>query len=700
MLALLLCYSINALGSGKTDEFSKKFGLIPAPQKVELLSGGGISYNTIQAVHLQGMAKMPVLYGELKGLPLSDKSAAGILTLNLSDNKNLPNSPEGYVLQIKNGQVTIHARSQAGLFYGCQTLLQLLTDAHDQQIKIPSCRITDYPDIAYRAVHLDLKHHLDHISYYYQMMDRLARVKINAVIVEFEDKLRYRNTPVIGASDAISVEQFAALSRYAHERNIEISPLVQGLGHASYILKHAQYKHLREDSTSDWAFSPLDSGTYKLLFSMYGEAMKATPYGKYLHVGGDEVGSLGTSALSKKSGMAPFELQMYWLDRVCEFAKRHHRIPIFWDDMVFKLAGLYKTTYDADMPEEKVNELWKENSKKLNENIQLFPKNCVYMRWNYSSPALPGDIKAINWYQSHHLNAMAATAAQTTWTMMPRNHSNFQPIKDFCRITADKNLKGILCTVWDDSSPHYETVWRGLYFFALFSWNDDDISLKDAESMFRHRFYGPALSDSSHEFQDSLEQELYFWETALLDKGSRKKTENIDLIALPDRKDGGTWSKKYAKKITDAQVTIDQYKVTGNRINAATQKARRNRYSLSLMNQLNNLQIYPAKLILLLKDYDQAKDPDKHEKLKQIVRYAKSFDSIRHQFEQVFSETRVLNKPDGYQLDQNHHRHWANTTLNSDWMYLIEMKMNNEIAKWAKENMIRDPSVKLLNKDL
>jgi hypothetical protein len=76
--------------------------------------------------------------------------------------------------------------------------------------------------------------------------------------VEFEDKLKYERSPVVGASHAISIQDFEALSNYAYERNIEISPLVQGIGHASFILKHPEYKHLRDDSTSDWSFDPLN----------------------------------------------------------------------------------------------------------------------------------------------------------------------------------------------------------------------------------------------------------------------------------------------------------------------------------------------------------------------------------------------------------------------------------------------------------
>ncbi len=56
--------------------------------------------------------------------------------------------------------------------------------------------------------------------------------------------------------------------------------------------------------------------------------------------------------------MTPFQLQMYWLNKVCKFAEEHNRIPVFWDDMVFKLSGLYRTTYDSEMPQQVVDNLW------------------------------------------------------------------------------------------------------------------------------------------------------------------------------------------------------------------------------------------------------------------------------------------------------------------------------------------------------
>lgn len=632
---------------------------------------------------LDGPDKKPVFGKSLAGLKQALSPAAGVITLKITDDANLSASREAYKLEIKNGQALITARDQAGLFYGCQTLSQLIEDAKDQNIKIPSCTITDAPDIDYRAIHLDLKDHVDSLSYYYGMIDRLAEVKVNAVIVEFEDKLRYKKAAVIGATHGISIEDFAVLSNYAADRNIEISPLVQGLGHASFILKHPEYKELRDDTTSDWSFDPLNPKTYDLQFALYEDAIAATPHGKYLHVGGDEVGKLGLSELAKKSGMKPFELQMYWLNKVCRFATEHKRIPIFWDDMVFKLSGLYETTYDPAIANEEVEKQWKEKEHTLNENIHLFPKNCVFMRWNYDNPEVPGNLKAIRWYKSHNLAVMAATAGQTMWAMMPRANSNFQPIKDFSRITSEEKLNGILLTLWDDTSPHFETYWRGIYDFALLTWNYSDIRKDEAHTMFRHRFYGPGVSDTYYNFQDSLESSIKFWETALINSGSRENyPHKIDTLTLPDAASPGAWSRTNAERLLKAHQQIAQYKKTKQTIAKALGLAKRNKYSLQIFDQVNELQVYPSELLVRLEKFDRAEaGAQKKSAAAAVKSYANSFSVIRKNYENIFTRSRVLHNPQDYLMDQNHHAHLANGTKNSDWMYVYELAMNEKIKE-------------------
>ena len=686
LISSLFWYSISAT-TIESKDFSNYFKLLPEPQKIELLPGNTLSFYDLHYIFLDGKTKRPVLDPPLSTLPLADSQGKGVLTLKLSDNYNLPPGDEGYILLIRDKQITITSRGEAGIFYGCQTLLQLLEDAHDQQIDIPSCRITDYPGMPYRAVHLDIKYHLDAGHYYYEMIDRLARIKVNAIIVEFEDKLRYRAAPDVGAGNAISIEEFASISRYAKERNIEISPLVQGLGHVSFILKHDEYKYLRDNPDIDWVFDPLNPETYKLQFALYEDAMKATPYGKYLHVGGDEVYNLGQSELAKKSGMKPFELQLYWLNKVCKFAGDHNRIPILWDDMLLKYSGLIETTEVISLSNEQIDKIWKENLPRLEENIDLFPKNCVYMRWDYSNPQVSGNVKAMKWYKSHNLKVMGATAAQSMSAMLPRDNSIFNPIQQFCRVATDIELDGMLCTLWDDSSPHFETYWRGLYYYASLSWNYEDTEPAFAQRIFRHRFYAPELSDSVFEFQDQLEQALNFWDVALLDKGGRTHyMMDVEFISLPETRKPGEWSKRYKEKISGAKAEIERYQIIKNKIEKVNKLARRNYYSLALMYQINELQIYPSHLLLLLDKYDRAtSSANKNIAESELIALIKRFENIRKAYEDVFSATRFLNNTDGYILDQNLDFMLANGTNNSDWMYIYELKMNGLIKYMLAE---------------
>jgi hypothetical protein len=230
-------------------------------------------------------------------------------------------------------------------------------------------------------------------EYYYSLLDKLAGYKVNAVIAEMEDKIRYERQPEAGSADA--------LSEYAMERNIEISPLIQGLGHASFVLKHDRYRHLRDDPESDWAFNPLDPATYEVQFDLYLDALEATPYGRYLHIGGDEVHTTG-----RGSGKPSLELQLIWLEKVCNFAETQGRIPIFWDDMPLKHAGVYRPMFNTEITAAEVNEIWEGGKPVLLEFLDWFPENCIYMRWNYHSPQTYGNRKAMQWFRDHGLPVM------------------------------------------------------------------------------------------------------------------------------------------------------------------------------------------------------------------------------------------------------------------------------------------------------
>lgn len=673
LLAWCLCsFSIQA----RTLEFQ----IIPQPQHIEMHKGRGINYDEIRFILNKSQTQYPVLGSFLDALPRKEKPGKGVF-LHIHT-ENVPDSPEGYVLTVQRDGIHISSKSSAGLFYGCQTLEQLMEDSRDFQVPIPCMKITDYPAVSYRAVHLDTKHHLDRMEYYYRMMDKLSRYKINAVIWELEDKFRYSSHPELAASNAISKQEMQALCRYAKERNIEISPLVQGLGHASYILKHHQ--DLRENPKSDWELCPSNPKTYELLFDLYGEAIKAMPYGKYLHIGGDEITAIGIDERCRATGKSAFELQMDWLDKVCQYARENGRVPIFWDDMPLKYAGLW-TTILSDKTEEELDKVW--NTEKLDRAIGLFPKNCIYMRWNYGDPTKPAHRRLLNWYQEKGLPVMAATAASSGDSpFMPREHTKSGYIKSFCQLTAENKLQGVLATAWDDGSPHLETVWRGLIALGEFSWNPDGREIPDFIEAHGQREFGFEAGMGKMDFLQELEKSFFFFDGALVKSGRRNPAWGVTaftLIDLPDKNHRGLWSEKYSDKIKRAQEEDIRYEEIKKGLAEAKAEALRNRYTLNVYEQNNNLQNFPVKLLLALYHYDQAKDD---QQLKQAAMQLKdichSLPHLQKSLEEVYSETRFMEQPEGYVEDMNHHNHLSVKSLNSDWIFLYELPMVTKILDW------------------
>ncbi|MEQ6122469.1 glycoside hydrolase family 20 zincin-like fold domain-containing protein [Reichenbachiella sp. MALMAid0571] len=654
-------------------EKSGNFELLPYPQEFTIEGVSKLKSGDIQNYYSLDQAELPVLSDQLKNIQPTDQQGKAQIVFSVDSNLNLPE--EGYELNIAKDQIIINGKDKAGLFYGFKTLEQLLEDAKEQNTNLPLCSISDYPLLTYRSIHLDIKHHMETKEYYYALMDKLASYKVNGIIVELEDKLKYERQPEVGAADAWSIDEWKKLSEYANARNIEISPLVQGLGHASFILKHDTYKPLRDDPESDWAFNPLDPETYKVQFDLYLDAIEATPNGKYLHIGGDEVHTTG-----RNSGKSQLELQLIWLDKVSKFAAEHGRTPIFWDDMPLKHADVYRPMFNSKLTKAQVDSVWAENEHKLLKFLDQFPKNCIYMRWNYSNSDAIGNGKAMEWFRNHGMEVMGATAGQTRWVLMPQAESNMNNIRSFALTSIDNGLKRLLLTLWDDDSPHFELYMRGILAFAEYTWSGEKRPKEELKAAYRHREFSYKVSDSEYAFIDQLETPVAFWKNALLKGNSRNYlmgNENAmqeSVIDLPKMDSKGEWTKQNADRLEAAEKALVTCDSVAIRIAEMKKLAVRNSYNLEVYEQVNELVRFSCNALIALKTLDQSKNEEQEKvALLAVAKLNDKFKTLKSEFESVYGKTRILTKPDNFILDQDHHRHLANQTTSFDWQFYAEM---------------------------
>ncbi|MEN2281611.1 family 20 glycosylhydrolase [Algoriphagus sp. SE2] len=663
---LVLVLSILVFGScnPKLSE-EANYQLLPLPKQVSWNGSSGINPASI-VPSLQKAKKEFTSGNKLEGF---DESG---LELDLVSDLNLKN--QGYELTIEGNQILIKSNTEEGLWYGLMTLDQITQDALDQNAFMPLTEIKDEPALDFRAVHLDVKHHLEKKEYYYELMDRLAAMKINAIIIEIEDKLGYQLQPKVAAPDAYSIEDWKAISDYAMARNIRISPLVQGLGHASFILKHPEYIPVRDDPESDWAFNPLDEKTYEVQFDLYTDALKAFTHANYLHVGGDEVHTTG-----RNSGKSALELQLIWLNKVSQYAEEKGLTPIFWDDMPLQNAGLYRSIYNPNLNEAQIDSIWSINESKLNEFVDMFPKNCVYMRWNYSMPESPGNKRAIQWFIQNGFNVMGATAGQTRWNLMPLENSNTANIRDFALSSIDLNTDGLLLTLWDDDSPLFELYQRGIATFAEYTWSGQQRSEDKIHTAFRQRMFGPELASGEYAFVESLEGPVAFWKNALLDGRDRNRLRNLAdpinqaLIELPNFDSAGTWTEKYQDRISKAEENLILVEEILSKIEDSKKLALRNTYNLEAYEQVAKVVQFTNQALITLAKLDHPSGEERNIAKAELAGMEAKWNSIESGLEEVYGRTRILNKPDDYILDQDHHVHLANQGKKfSDWQFYVE----------------------------
>ena len=665
ILMLLISFLVLAACNSEPTKIAE-FKLLPSPKSIEISDISDLRATTIETVVEQAKAHF------ISGKSLAEFTENPLVfTLDAESDMN----PEGYTLDITKDEIAISASTNEGLWYGVITLGQLVQDAFDQDAVLSQVSIQDEPALQYRSIQLDVKHHLEKKEYYYELMDRLAEMKINGIILEIEDKLAFEKQPKVGSSDAWSIAEWKKLSEYAMARNIRISPLVQGLGHASFILKHDEYKELRDDPESDWAFNPLDERTYEVQLDLYSDALAAFPYAQYLHVGGDEVHTTG-----RGSGKSALELQLTWLNRVSKYAEEHNVTPIFWDDMPLKNAGVYGSIFNRELTEAQVDSIWTVNEPNLNKYVDLFPKNCVYMRWNYNMPETLGNNRAMKWFTDHGFKVMGATAGQTRWNLMPLEESNTANIRDFALISIDNKADGLLLTLWDDDSPHFELYGRGIAIFAEYTWSGEKRTSEELHTAFRQRTFGADLASTDFEFINDLEAPVAFWKNALLASSDRNRLKRMDnpmqdvVLTLPEANAPGEWTERNKEKLAkarDSQQAVDSvlYKISESK-----KLAKRNTYTLEVYEQVAKVTQFSNKSLLLLAEWDLAKTAEEKEATKEkLLSLEGEWKTQLAELETVYGKTRELNKPDDYILDQDHHDHLANQALKfSDWQFYVE----------------------------
>jgi len=243
-------------------------------------------------------------------------------------------SAEAYLLTVSREGVALCGRSRRGLFWGVQTLRQLLEGARDRVLW--GVRVRDWPNQDVRGVHLDMKYMFQKPSAVEDWLRDLAALKLNAALFEYEDKFPYGRYRFLRADSAMTPARLRRVLETARRYHIDVIPLVQSLGHLEFCLRHEPLAHLREGPDIYTQACPTNPASLEFVRDLMDEVLAYHPDVPYFHIGGDETAFLGRCPRCRRAMRGKDALSLYLghivpvLEHIIERGKR----PILWDDIV------------------------------------------------------------------------------------------------------------------------------------------------------------------------------------------------------------------------------------------------------------------------------------------------------------------------------------------------------------------------------
>ncbi len=185
-------------------------------------------------------------------------------------------NPEAYKLMITPGGIEISAGDVRGLFYGVQTLNALIRNAGTPELA--ACTIEDYPDLSMRGLFLSLRL-LDsaRIPAFKKLVDTLASLKYNNLILEFADNFPYQDNPFTLRQSTLTRDELEDLVGFIRDRHFKIIPQIQLLSHVRWLSTHPNFSAFLEGRPNKlWnsAYCPSNPEVTSLVFRVIREQME------------------------------------------------------------------------------------------------------------------------------------------------------------------------------------------------------------------------------------------------------------------------------------------------------------------------------------------------------------------------------------------------------------------------------------------
>jgi hypothetical protein len=453
----------------------------PLPAKIQVLVPGHDEADEFAADELRNAIRLiePTEAGRAAAiyrvnLLRSDSPAAITLLHNTGLVFDTPMQSEGYILVIQSQQAYIIGASGSGVFYGVQTLKQLLPLPSAERT-MPTGTIRDWPAMRYRAVQDDLSRGpVPTLDFQKHQIRILAAFKANIYAPYFEHSLLYPNQPMAAPlGGAMTPAEVKELVAYALKFHVTIMPQQEAFGHLHHVLKYEFYQDVAE-TPHGHVLAPGQQATIPLIKDWFTQMAAEFP-SPFIHIGADETWDLGVGRTQddvQKKGYGP--VYVAFLKQIHDELAPLNRRLLFWGDIGGKDPNA----------------------------ISGLPQDMIAVPWSYGEST--GFDKMIEPFAKAGMETWVAPGDSNWNEVFPRTRTALWNIQGFVRDGQRMGSTGMINTVWnDDGEGLFNLNWYGALFGPVAAWQAGESSIPDYQSA-----YGPVFHGDTSGKVDEAEKEL------------------------------------------------------------------------------------------------------------------------------------------------------------------------------------------------
>ncbi len=393
-----------------------------------------------------------------------------VAALPSADERPGPETREAYSIKITPTGAEIRARSSAGLFYGVQTLRQMVEGEGDRAV-LPEAEVEDWPSLAYRGFMMDMSHGpLPKEEEIKKQIDFLARWKGNQYHFYSEFSIELKGYPLLNPKARYSQEEVRRIIAYGKERHVDVVPCLEFYGHLHDVLRIERYADLGP-LPHGGELNPRDPRARELLKDWVGQMAKLFP-SPWFHIGLDEPFELEAVGARAAGGVEPAQLYLEHLRFVSSLARQHGKRVLFWADVATgSEIFLRHPEMASQLPPETIAVAWDYEARK---DYTVFVKP-------FAGAGVPH---------------MIATGLWTWNEVVPDHNRAFANIDGFLRDGRRHGTIGLMNTGWHDAGQAlYRMALPGIAYGAAIAWQSTPIDHASFFSDYAQNSYSPDIAD-------------------------------------------------------------------------------------------------------------------------------------------------------------------------------------------------------------